>query len=89
MSSIPIAEHVLRCIAAHCAHLDERRSFGIRPEPVAAIVRRHGGQTRRAPGRGRIQRAAETCEARMEPPIVALSANGSIRPLADIRQRKM
>jgi hypothetical protein len=28
---------------------------GIRPEPAAAIVRRHGGQTRRAPGRGRMR----------------------------------
>jgi hypothetical protein len=44
MSSIPIAEHVLRRIAAHCAHVDERHSFGIRPEPVVAIVRRHGGK---------------------------------------------
>jgi len=59
MSSIPIAEHVLRRIAAHCAHLDERRSFGIRPEPVAAIVRRHGGQTRRVPRRGRMRRSAK------------------------------
>ena len=58
MSSIPIAEHVLRRIAAHCAHVDERRSFGIRPEPVAATVRRHGGQTRRAPGRCRTPEGA-------------------------------
>jgi hypothetical protein len=30
-------------------HLDERGAVGIRLEPAAAIVRRRGGQTRRAP----------------------------------------
>ena len=30
---------------------------GIQPEPAAAIVRRRGGQTGRAPGRGRLWRA--------------------------------
>jgi len=66
MSSIPIAEHVLRRIAAHCAHVDERHSFGIRPEPVVAIVRRHGGQTRRAPRRGRMRRSAKLAGSRSE-----------------------
>ena len=55
MSSIPIAEHAVRRIAVHCAHANEPGAFGIRPEPAAAIVRRYGGQTRRAPGRGRIR----------------------------------
>jgi hypothetical protein len=52
------------------------------PEPGGGDLRRCGGQTRRAPGRGGIQRAAEICEARMEPPNVdcRFLANGSIRP---------
>jgi hypothetical protein len=45
------AENLVRRIAAHCAHVNEPGAVGIRPEPAAAIVRRQGGQTRRAPGR--------------------------------------
>jgi hypothetical protein len=33
-------------------YIDEPGPFGIRPEPAAPIVRRRGGQTRRAPGVG-------------------------------------
>ena len=46
----------VRQIAADRAHVDERGAVGIRPEPAAATVRRHGGRTRRAPGRGRMWR---------------------------------
>jgi hypothetical protein len=71
----------VRRITADRAHVDEPGAFGIRPEPAAAILRRRGGQTRRAARRGRMWRVAEIVGAGMEPPIVALSANGSIRPL--------
>src|ERR1700719_3395004 len=47
-----LAELVVLRIASDCAHPAKRGAIGIRPEPAAAIVRRHGGQTRRAPGRG-------------------------------------
>ena len=56
------AENVVRRIAANGARVDEPGAFGIRPEPAAAILRRHGGQTRRAPGAradGRFRRKAE------------------------------
>jgi hypothetical protein len=43
-------------IAAQRAHVDDRGAFGIRPEPAAAIARRCGGQTRRAPWGGRMWR---------------------------------
>jgi hypothetical protein len=49
------ADHVVRGIAAHRARVDEPGAFGIRPEPAAAILRHYGGQTRRAPGRGRMR----------------------------------
>jgi len=39
--------------------IDARGAFGIRPEPAAAILRRRGGQTRRAPGRGRVWRSTK------------------------------
>ena len=65
------------------AHVDKPGAPGIRPEQAAAIVRRYGSRTRRAPQRGRMWQAAEICEARMEPPIVALSANGSILPVPE------
>jgi len=39
------------------AHVDEPGAFGIRLQPAAAILRRHGGQSRRAPGRGRMWRS--------------------------------
>jgi hypothetical protein len=57
------AEHVVHRISADRAHVDEPGAFGIRPEPAAAIVRRHGGQTRRTPRRGRVSRSAESAEA--------------------------
>jgi hypothetical protein len=42
-------------------YVNERGAFGILPEPAAAIVRRHGGQTRRADARadGSIGESAE------------------------------
>ena len=40
-------------------YVNERGAFGILREPAAAIVRRHGGQTRRAPTRGRMRRSAK------------------------------
>jgi hypothetical protein len=40
-----------RRIAAERAYVDERGAVGIRLEPAAAIVRRYGGQFRRAPRR--------------------------------------
>jgi hypothetical protein len=62
MALIFTAEHVVRRISADHAPIAEPGAVGIRPEPAAAILRRHGGQTRRAPGRGRMQRAAEIAE---------------------------
>ena len=47
-----------RRIAAECASVDARGALGLRPEPAAAIVRRRGGQTRRAPRRRRMWRSA-------------------------------
>ena len=55
-----LAEFVVRRIAAHCAYVDEPGAFGIRPEPAAAILRRCGMQTRRAPGRRRMRRSARS-----------------------------
>ena len=37
------------------SYIAEPGAFGIRPEPAASIARRHGGQIRRAPGRGRMR----------------------------------
>ena len=48
------AKYVVRPIAAQCAYVDDRGAIGIRPQPAAAIVRHHGGQTW-APGRGRMR----------------------------------
>jgi hypothetical protein len=48
-----IEENLVPRVAADRAPIAERGAFGIRPEPAAAIARRRGGQTRRAPGRGR------------------------------------
>jgi hypothetical protein len=42
------------------AYLYEPGAFGIRPEPAAAILRRCGMQTRRAPGRRRMRRSARS-----------------------------
>jgi hypothetical protein len=95
MAPIPTAVHVVRRIAANCAYVYER-AIGIRPEPAAAIVRRRGRQTRRAPGRGRVLKG--WCDRRyvfvqqgrfaadssfgmcQERVTAALSANGSHRP---------
>ena len=37
MAPILTAEHLVSCIAAHRAHVDEPGASGIRPEPAAAI----------------------------------------------------
>jgi hypothetical protein len=57
--SRPIAEDVVLCIAADRAHIAERRAAGLRPEPAAAIVRRYGGQTRRAQADARVGEVGE------------------------------
>jgi hypothetical protein len=51
--------HVIRRIASDRASVAEPGAFGIRQEPAAAIARLYGGQTRRAPGRGRMWRSAK------------------------------
>jgi hypothetical protein len=56
MAPMLTVERVVLRIAADRAHVDEPCAFGIQTEPAAAIVRRCGGQTRRAPGRGRMRR---------------------------------
>jgi hypothetical protein len=57
------AEHVVQRIAADRAPVHEPGAVGIRPEPAAAIARHCGGQSRRAPGRGRMWRVGESAEA--------------------------
>jgi hypothetical protein len=57
ISAVLTAAHVVRRIAAERAYVDDRGAFGIRAEPAAAILRRCGGQSRRAPGRGRMRRS--------------------------------
>jgi hypothetical protein len=67
MAPMLTAEHVIRRVATDRAHVGEPDAFGIRREPAAAIARRYGGQTRRAPGRGRMGRSAKSqgwCERR-------------------------
>jgi hypothetical protein len=60
-----LTEEVLnRCMLAFAdtgerAHFHERGAFGIQPERAAATLRRYGGQTRRAPGRGRMRGSAK------------------------------
>jgi hypothetical protein len=49
VSSILTAAYIVHRISADRAPISEPGAFGIRPEPAAAIVRRRGGQTRRAP----------------------------------------
>jgi hypothetical protein len=56
-------EDIVHRIAAECAYVDERGGVGIRPEPAAAIVRRYGGQFRRAPRRERMRRSARVVSA--------------------------
>ena len=51
MAPVLTAEDVVRRITAHCARLDARGAVGIRPEPAAAIVRRHGANP---PGAGAV-----------------------------------
>ena len=55
---LPAAEHVVPRIASDRASVDEPGAGGIRPEPAVAIVRRRGGQARRAPGRGWMRKSA-------------------------------
>jgi hypothetical protein len=54
-----LAEFFVQRIAARCAHVDERGAVDTRPGSAAAILRRHGGQTRPAPRRGRTGRSAK------------------------------
>jgi hypothetical protein len=49
MAPIPTAEHAVRRIAAKCAPSTSPAHSASRPEPAAAIQRRHGEQFRRAP----------------------------------------
>jgi hypothetical protein len=85
-----------RGIATDRARVADPGAFGIRPEPAAAIVRQYGGQTRRAPRRGRVPKG--WCDRRyvfvqqrrfaadssfgmcQERVTAASSANGSNRP---------
>jgi hypothetical protein len=60
MPPILTAQNLVRRISADRAHVDEPGAFGIRLEPAPPIVRRYGGQTRRAPGRRRTRRSARS-----------------------------
>ena len=57
MAPILTTQDLIRRISAKYTYVDERGAVSIRPEPAAAIVRRHGGQTRRAPRRGGMRRS--------------------------------
>jgi hypothetical protein len=46
------------------SYIAEPGAIGIRPEPAPAILRRYGGQTRRAPGRWRMWRSARVLGSR-------------------------
>jgi hypothetical protein len=55
--------HIVRRITADRPSVDDRGAFSIQPEPAAAILRRYGGQSRRAPGDCRDRSVAESAEA--------------------------
>ena len=87
MPPILTAEDVVRRITAECAYVDQRGGVGIRPEPAATIVRRYGGQTRRAPRREDRSTCRRPLLSRKSLP---LAANGSSRicrqlPFAGLR----
>ena len=56
------AEHVVPRIVSERAHAEEPGAVGIGTELAAATLRRYGGQTRRAPRRGRMSRSPRLFE---------------------------
>jgi hypothetical protein len=79
------AEFVVRRITADRAHVDERGGSSIRAG--AGGGDRAASRRANPPGAGAgvDARVGEIVGASMEPPIVALSANGSIRPKPALR----